>query len=117
MNTWYLKILGTKASAEFSLKNPRLLRLLRYTGGEQAWENIDMGYDAPYKTNAGKIFAFGAADAFLQMVAAFIYEIANAKPLRAAARCPTPEEMHQCHKLFTGALKSNKTSDTASIEA
>jgi predicted dehydrogenase len=115
MNTWYLKILGTKASAEFSLKNPRLLRLLHYTGGEQAWENIDMGYDPQYKTNAGRIFEFGAADAFMQNVAAFIYEIANAKPLSSAAKCPTPEEMHQCHKLFTTALKSNKNGDTVVI--
>jgi len=115
MNTWSLKICGTKASAKFSLKNPRLLQRLQYTGGEQAWENIDMGYDVPYKTNAGKIFEFGESDAFLQMVAAFMYEVSNEKILSNTAKCPTAEEMHGCHKLFTAALKSNKISDTVKL--
>ena len=33
-NTWYVEILGTKASARFSSKNPKLLEVLEYDGGE-----------------------------------------------------------------------------------
>jgi len=115
MNTWYLNIFGTKASAKFSLKNPRRLELLRYTGGEQTWENIDMGFETRYKTITGGILEFGALDAFMQMTAAFMYELANERPLSRSAACPTPKEMHDCHRLFTAALKSNEVKDTVKL--
>jgi len=117
MNTWYLEIYGTKASARFSLKNPRLLEFLQYTGGElpggeQAWESIEMGFETAYKTITGGIFEFGALDAFSQMTAAFMYEISHGRALGNAAKCPTPEEMHGCHRLFTAALQSQEKADT-----
>ena len=34
-NTWYTEVLGTRASARFSTKNPKRLELLNYAGGEQ----------------------------------------------------------------------------------
>jgi len=115
MNTWYLEIYGTKVSARFSLKNPRLLEVLRYTGGEQAWESIETGFETAYKTITGGIFEFGALDAFSQMTAAFMYEISQGGTLSNAAKCPTPEEMHGCHRLFTAALESHKTGSTVKI--
>jgi predicted dehydrogenase len=115
MNTWYLYINGTKASARFSLKNPRCLQLLEYTGGEQAWQNIDMGFDTPYKTITGSIFEFGTLDAFMQMLAAFMYELSHDKPLSKIAACPTIQEMHGCHRLFTAALQSHRTANVVSI--
>jgi len=66
-NTWYIKILGTKASASFSTKNPKLLRLLTYTVGEQAWTEVEMGHETAFKTITGGIFEFGFTDAILQM--------------------------------------------------
>jgi predicted dehydrogenase len=114
-NTWYLGIYGTKASARFSLKNPRRLQILRYTGGEQAWQNIDMGFETAYKTISANTFEFGASDAFMQMMAAFMYELSQGRPLSKSAACPTPREMHSCHRLFTAALESHKTGRTVTL--
>jgi predicted dehydrogenase len=115
MNTWYLYINGTKASARFSLKNPRILQVLEYKGGEQAWQNIDMGFQTAYKTITGGIFEFGTLDAFMQMVAAFMYELSHDEPLSRVAACPTAEEMHQCHRLFTAALQSHRIQNTVKL--
>lgn len=108
-NTWYLGIHGTKACARFSLKNPKRLELLEYNGGEQRWQQIDMGFETPYLTITGGIFEFGAPDAFMQMMAAYMHEIVHGEPLNSAAACPTPEEMHSAHELFSAALESHKT--------
>lgn len=114
-NTWYLSIKGTKASARFSLKNPRLLELLEYSGGEQRWQQIEMGFETSYPTITGPIFEFGMPDAFMQMMAAFLYELVNGKPLSASAACPTPEEMHAAHDLFTAALRSHADQRVVSL--
>ena len=105
-NTWYLSILGTKASARFSTKNPKLLRLLEYTGGEQTWQHIDMGNETAFKTITGGIFEFGFSDALLQMWASYLYELKNGTPLKRFAGCVTPEETALSHRLFTAALES-----------
>ncbi len=115
VNTWYFNIFGTRRSAKFSLKNPRLFQLLEFTGGEQAWQQIDMGFEAAYKTITGGIFEFGALDAFMQMIAAFMYELGHDKPLSRPAACPTAAEMHHCHRLFTAALQSHKVKDTVKL--
>ena len=81
-NTWYLEILGTKASAQFSTRNPRRLELLEYRGGEQSWQQLDMGQETAFKTITGGIFEFGFSDAILQMWAAFVYELATGKRLK-----------------------------------
>jgi hypothetical protein len=37
-NTWYIRVLGTQMSVEYSTKYPKTLRTLNYApGGEQAW--------------------------------------------------------------------------------
>ncbi len=114
-NTWYIAIYGTKASVRFSLKNPKLLQTLEYSGGEQAWRNIDMEFDTAYKTIAVSNIEFGALDAFMQMAAAFVYELSHDQPLSRVAACPTPQEMHNCHKLFTAALKSCQANTVVSL--
>jgi len=114
-NTWYISIYGTKASVRFSLKNPKLLQILEYAGGEQAWRNIDMEFDTAYKTIAVSNIEFGALDAFMQMAAAFVYELSHDQPLSRVAACPTPQEMHNCHKLFTAALKSCQANTVVSL--
>jgi len=90
-NTWYIEIYGTKASARFSTKNPKRFELLTYTGDEQAWQEIDLGYTVAFKTITGGIFEFGFSDSILQMTAAFFHEIAHGHPLRPSAGCATPD--------------------------
>lgn len=114
-NTWYIEILGTKASARFSTKNPKLLQVLEYQGGEQVWQNIDMGYETAFRTNTGAIFEFGFSDAVLQMWAAFLYELHFQKPLKKFAGCATPPEAAASHALFTAALESQHEGKTVSL--
>jgi predicted dehydrogenase len=114
-NTWYFNIYGKKASARFSLKNPKCLQTLHYEGKEQAWKSIDMGFQTSYKTITGSVFEFGSVDAFMQLMAAFMYELQNKEPKSLPAACPTPQEMHACHKLFTAALNSNKNRSVENI--
>ncbi len=114
-NSLYFHIYGTKACARFSLKNAKLLQLLEYKGGEQAWQNIDMGFETSYKTITGSVFEFGAPDAFMQMMAAFMYELSNGKELNKWAACPTPKETNWCHRLFTAAMESQASGSTVKL--
>jgi len=107
-NTWYLEILGTKACARFSTKNPKLLQVLDYRGGEQEWRHVDMGYQSTFRSITGQIFEFGFTDSILQMWAAYFYELVHGHPLKRFAGCVTPEETALSHVLFTAALASEK---------
>ena len=114
-DTWYIEIYGTKASARFSTKNPKRFELLNYNGGEQAWQEIDLGYTPAFKTITGEIFEFGFSDSILQMTAAFFHEIALGHPLPPAHGCATPEETALSHRLFTAALRSQATATTETV--
>ena len=107
-NTWYIEIRGMKACARFSTRNPRRLELLEYRGGEQAWQQVDMGQETAFKTITGGIFEFGFSDAVLQMWAGYLYELANGRPLKTLAGCVTPQETALSHQLFTAALESQR---------
>jgi len=107
-DTWYVEVLGTKASARFSTKNPKRLELLTYTGGEQVWGQIDMGYETAFKGITGPIFEFGFSDAILQMWCAFLHELQHGGPPSRFAGCVTPEETALSHRLFTASLESQK---------
>ena len=107
-NSWNLSILGTKASARFSTKNPKLLQKLEYTGGTQAWQFIDTGQETAFKTISGGIFTLSFSDALLQMWAAFLYEFKHGKPLKKFVGCVKPEETVLSHRLFTAALESQQ---------
>ncbi|MEA2062215.1 MAG: gfo/Idh/MocA family oxidoreductase, partial [Gemmatimonadota bacterium] len=115
-NTWYLSVLGTRASARFSTKNPALLQMLEYTGGGQVWQNIDMGHETAFKTITGSIFEFGMPDALLQMWAAFLDELQNGRSRKSFTGCVTPEETSLSHGLFTAALHSHRTQSVVPIE-
>jgi predicted dehydrogenase len=114
-NTWYLKILGTRASARFSTKNPKRLELLRYTGGEQAWRQIDMGHETAYPSITGGIFGLGFSDLILQMWAAFLHELEHKRPPSRFAGCVTPDEVSLSHRLFTAALESQREGTVVSV--
>ena len=116
-NTWYLEILGTKASAHFSTRNPRRLELLEYRGGEQSWQQVDMGQETAFKTISGSIFEFGFSDAILQMWASFVYELATGQRPKPFAGCVTPEETALSHVLLTAALESHQRTQVVRIES
>lgn len=115
-NTWQIEILGTRASARFSTKNPKLLEILEYRGKEQVWQRVDVGYEPAFKAITGNIFEFGFTDAILQMWAAFVYELVEGKPLKKFAGCVTPEETALSHKLFTAALLSQAKQSVVTIK-
>ncbi len=112
-DTWYLRIVGTENSAEFSTHRPKTLRTLPYQpGGPQAWHEEDLGYEGAYKAITGHIFEFGFPDAILQMWASFLDELAGNAP---KFPCATPAEALASHRLFTAALESQRTGATVSV--
>jgi predicted dehydrogenase len=108
-NTWYLRILGTHFSAEYSTKYPKTLRTMRYTpGGEQAWQALDLGYETGYPTITGGIFEFGFSDGLLQMWAAFCDQLAHGRAgMRQPFYCATPDETRTHHQILSAALLSH----------
>lgn len=117
-NTWYIRILGTEFSVEYSTKFPKTLKTLPYTaGGEQAWHVLDLGYEMAYPTITGGIFEVGFPDILLQMWAAFCDQFANGRDgMKQPFYCATPEETHQHHRLLTAALDSHKQRSVATID-
>jgi len=114
-NTWYIEVKGTKGAAKFSTKQPKTLYIMEYNGGEQIWQQIDMGNDVAFKTITGGIFEIAFSDVIFQMWAAFLYELVHGKPLKKFAGCVTPEEVALTHSLFTAALESHKNSSVAKV--
>lgn len=107
-NTWYIRVLGTAFSAEFSTKYPKTLRTLPYSpGNPQAWQSLDLGSESAYPMITGAIFEFGFSDSVLQMWAAFCDELAHRDAMRQPFACVTPDEAAQSHQIFTAALASN----------
>lgn len=107
-NTWCIEILGTKASARFSTRNPKRLDWLEYGGAEQVWGEVETGHETAFQTITGSIFEFGFPDSILQMWAAFVHELAVGRPLKRFAGCVTLAEAALSHRLFTAALRSQK---------
>jgi predicted dehydrogenase len=116
-NTWFIRIIGTRMSAEFTTKNPKRIRFLEYEpGGEQSWRELDLPHKAPYASITGSIFEFGFSDGILQMLAAFLDELVNGENMRQPFRCATPEEAAESHRLFSAALESSRTGQTVSLD-
>jgi len=115
MNTWAIEIKGTRGCARFSTANPRRLELLEYTGGEQAWRHVDVGYTPTFAAVTGDIFEFGFCDAMQQMMAAFVYEMTEGRTPGRFAGCVTPDEAALSHRLFTAALASQANQSTVAI--
>jgi predicted dehydrogenase len=114
-NTWFIRILGTELSAEFTTKQPRTLCTMPYRPGRpQSWEVRDLGYDSAYPTITGSIFEFGFSDAILQMWAAFCDELAHGREgMRQPFGCVTPEETEQHHRVLTASLASQRLGQVA----
>lgn len=115
-DTWFIRINGTKLSAEFSTKNPKELRYLPYApGGDQAWHVVDVPYASAYEAVTASIFEFGFSDSILQMWAAFCDELVHGEGMRQPLHCVTPEEAAQSHDIFTAALSSQASRETVSL--
>ena len=113
-NTWFIRIMGTHLSAEFSTKHPKTLRFMRYEHGQpQAWQSLDTGYEGAYPAITGGIFEFGFSDALLQMWAAFCDEAVGNTP---KFQCGTPLEAAMSHTLFTAALESQASRSVVKLE-
>ncbi len=109
-SSMFIRIQGTECSAEFTTKYPKQVRYLPYSaGGEQAWHELDVPFRSAYPTITGEIFEFGFTDALLQMWAAFCDELAHGRAgMRQPFGCVTPEEVGECHAIFTAALQSQR---------
>ncbi|MCC2684090.1 MAG: hypothetical protein K0R75_989 [Paenibacillaceae bacterium] len=115
-NTWFLRVIGTNLSAEFSTKNPKQLAYMPYSPGEeQAWRVVDVPYQSAYPTITGPIFEFGFSDSILQMWAAFCDEIVNRGNMSQSFTCATPEEAALSHQVFTAALESQRRGTTVAL--
>lgn len=116
-DTWYCEVLGMRECARYSSKNTNSIEILDYSrGGEQAWQQIDMGHETAFKSVTGGIFEFGFPDSILQMWAAFLYELSHGTPLKRFAGCVTLEETAASHRLFTAALMSHRSGSTVRVE-
>jgi predicted dehydrogenase len=116
-NTWFIRVYGTKMSAEYSTKNPKELRVLPYEpGGAQAWHVSDVGWESGYKGITGGIFEFGFSDTILQMWAAFCDELTYGRDgMSQPFYCATPEEAAVHHEVFTAALESQRDARTVAL--
>jgi hypothetical protein len=116
MNTWYVRVLGTAFSVEYSTKAPKTLRTLAYQpGDEQMWRSQDLGSQSVYPTITGGIFEFGFSDSLLQMWAAFCDELVHGEAMRGDFRCATHDETEQSHRLFTAALASQASGQVVAL--
>ena len=112
-NTWFIRVMGTEFSAEYTTQNPKQVKSMPYRpGGVQAWHVEDVPYASAYRTITGHIFEFGFSDSILQMWAAFCDELVNREFMTQPFRCALPEEAEASHALFTAALESQRTGQT-----
>ena len=114
-NTWYVRILGMQTSVRFSTKNPKLLEVMTYDGGEQSWDQIDVGVDTAFASITGGIFELGFSDAVQQMWAGYVHELHHGKPISPFAGCVVPDEVALSHRLFTAALQSHKDRSVVAV--
>lgn len=115
-NNWYVEILGTAASARYSLNNANMLEVLKYQGGaEQQWRRVDMGQETAFRSITQELAQFGLSDTILQMWAAYLYELDAGRPLSRFAGCTRPDETVLWHKLFTAAIESQTTGRTVPV--
>ena len=104
-NTWRLRATGMTGGVEFSTRYPKTLRVMRLDGGEQAWQEVEMGSQSVFGTVTGGIFESGFTDAILQMWAAFLAERAGL--LAGRFGCVTPAEALTSHRVWAAALASH----------
>jgi predicted dehydrogenase len=114
-NTWTLRVLGMRGSAEFSTKTPRQWRSMRYEpGGVQEWRTEDLGFTPLFPAITGGIFEFGFPDAIQQMWAAFVDELAGGDA--RGFPCASPVEAAAHHAVLTAALTAGRTRTLVDVD-
>lgn len=107
-NTWTLCVIGMAGAVQFSTRYPKTLWVLKVDsgpiGGEQVWQQIEMGSQSVFPTVTGPIFEAGFSDAILQMWAAFLAE--HTGQLGDRFGCVTPHEALTSHLVWSAALDS-----------
>jgi len=116
-NTWYIRVVGERHCAAFTLKTPRTLRTLDYEPGEaQVWKSEDLGYESVYPTISGRIFEFGFGDAIQQMFAAFCEQVVRGNDADVPFGCATMAETSAHHAVLTAALASHRDGSVARVD-
>lgn len=116
-STWFIRVMGTSLSAEFSTADPKHIRTLPYSPGDpQAWRVEDCAFPAAYPPITPANMEFGFSDAILQMWASYVEELARGSSMTQPFICVTPAEAADSHRLFTAALESQKTGRTIGLE-
>jgi predicted dehydrogenase len=114
-NTWMFRATGMEGGVEFSTRYPQTLRVMRLDGGEQAWQEVQMGSQSVFPTITGGIFETGFSDAILQMWAAYLGERAGVLGDRFG--CVTPREALASHRVWASALRSAATAAGVAVIA
>lgn len=114
-NTWYLEVLGTKASARFSTSDTKAFYELETRGKEQGWTRFETGSQSFIPSVTGGIFEFGFSDALQQMIGAFAEEFADGGSRHAFGNV-TPAETARSHALLTAALESHRQGRAVSLQ-
>lgn len=109
MNTWSIKILGTKGGVKYSTKWPKSL----FVFDGRDWITRDVGHVTGHPVVTGGIFEFGFPDALLQMWAAFFAEREGTLGGRFA--CATPDEALLSHKLWAAAQESHSSGSSKGV--
>lgn len=110
MNTWLLRVVGMTGGAEFSTRYPKTVRRMRLDGGDQVWQEIEMGSQSVFPSITGAIFESGFSDAIQQMWAAYLAE--RAGHLDGRFGCATPDEALNAHAVVAAALESDRLGTT-----
>jgi predicted dehydrogenase len=112
-NSWSLRVLGMEGSIEFCTRYPKTLRVMTVAGGEQVWQEVEMGSQSSFATITGGIFEFGFSDAVQQMWASYLAE--RAGQLGDRFGCVTPDEAVTSHRVFAAAVESWERSEAVSL--
>lgn len=113
MNTWIFEALGMDGGVRFSTRNPAVFQRFSRRGAEQVWEEVQPGNVSAWPMISGAIFEFGFADALMQMWASYLAE--RAGDLGDRFGCATPEEALTSHRVFAGALESQRQSAAVTL--
>ena len=99
-----------------SMKEGVCLHELICDDSGKAVDYVIVDVNPAYETITGKIFEFGFSDSILQMLAAFLDELTNGPAMRQPFACATPDETARTHRLFTAALRSQRTAQVVPLE-
>jgi predicted dehydrogenase len=114
-NSWEVRVTGLGGGVAFSTRYPKTLRRFAIDGGEQVWQEVEVGSQSIFPTVTGGIFETGFSDAILQMLAAYFAERDGFLGERFG--CVTPQEALDSHRIFAAAMESSRTRRATALPA